>query len=361
MVKEADPGWTYGTLVEGTKNSVRCNFCNFVSKGGITRHKHHLAWDSADVSRCPKVPLEVKNLFKELFEKKKQTKEAMNEIPHFDDVVDLDDDDEEEISIQSKGKISISSMGSTSSNKKTKGPLDSVFKPSVTSGKKGGNLVGSVEYNQAQKKLRLDAIQKFCRWMYDAGLPFNSVMYDSLGPAFEAIARHSCENEVEKSTYGCSLMADGWRDRKGRALINFLVNTPRGSMFMESVDASSYSHTDTMDLNLTFATKRICYYIRLTRMVTNFTVIIVQQFNPSRLSHIKFLLIENMLQTLVICKDYTLCAIKIMPPYLQSKHNCTKFQVVSRQEHHRVSASKSETPLLALVPTHKVYSSELKK
>ncbi|KAL8211530.1 hypothetical protein R6Q57_005967 [Mikania cordata] len=104
MVKEADPGWTCETLVEGTKNSVRCNFCNFVSKGGITRHK-----DSADVSRCPKVPLDVKNLFKQSFEKKKQTKEAMNEIPHFDDVVDLDDD-EEEISIQSKGKRLISSM-----------------------------------------------------------------------------------------------------------------------------------------------------------------------------------------------------------------------------------------------------------
>ena len=51
------------------------------------------------------------------------------------------------------------------------------------------------------------------------------------------------ENEVEKKMYGCSLMEDGWRDRKGRALINFLVNTPRGSVFIESVDASSYSHT----------------------------------------------------------------------------------------------------------------------
>lgn len=43
--------------------------------------------------------------------------------------------------------------------------------------------------------------------------------------------------------HGCYLMADRWRDRKGRALINFLVNTPLGSMFIESVDALSYSHT----------------------------------------------------------------------------------------------------------------------
>ena len=94
--------------------------------------------------------------------------------------------------------------------------------------------------------------------------------YDSLGPALDAVALHGVgmkpptyheargpmlklekehtkaimiENEMEKKTYGCSLMADGWRDRRGRSLINFLVNTPRGSMFIESVDASAYSHT----------------------------------------------------------------------------------------------------------------------
>ena len=36
-------------------------------------------------------------------------------------------------------------------------------------------------------------------------------------------------------------MADGWTDGKGRTLINFLVNCPKGSMFIESIDASSYS------------------------------------------------------------------------------------------------------------------------
>ncbi|XP_028084270.1 uncharacterized protein LOC114285424 [Camellia sinensis] len=36
-------------------------------------------------------------------------------------------------------------------------------------------------------------------------------------------------------------MADGWKDKRNRALINFLVNCPRGSMFIESVDASSLS------------------------------------------------------------------------------------------------------------------------
>ncbi|KAI3816531.1 hypothetical protein L1987_16232 [Smallanthus sonchifolius] len=97
----------------------------------------------------------------------------MNNIPHFDDVVDLaEDDEEDEVEInhseaKSQGKKPMSSIVSTTYafNKKAKGTLYSVFKPSVVSGKKGGNLVGSKEYNDVQKKLRLDAVQKFCLWM----------------------------------------------------------------------------------------------------------------------------------------------------------------------------------------------------
>ncbi|KAJ0902228.1 putative ribonuclease H-like superfamily [Helianthus annuus] len=38
-------------------------------------------------------------------------------------------------------------------------------------------------------------------------------------------------------------MSDGWTDRKQRTLINFLVNGSKGTVFMESVDASSYMKT----------------------------------------------------------------------------------------------------------------------
>ena len=35
-------------------------------------------------------------------------------------------------------------------------------------------------------------------------------------------------------------MADGWKDRRERTLINFLVNNLKGTVFIESIDASSY-------------------------------------------------------------------------------------------------------------------------
>ncbi|XP_028125745.1 uncharacterized protein LOC114322598 [Camellia sinensis] len=119
-----------------------------------------------------------------------------------------------------------------------------------------------------KKEMRARAVQRFAKWMYDAGIPFNAVNYESFGPMIEAIGQYgpgmklSTYHEVRvtqlkkkvKHTedliknhkedcgkYGCSIMADGWTDKRGRTLINFLVNYPRGTMFVESVDASSYS------------------------------------------------------------------------------------------------------------------------
>jgi hypothetical protein len=38
-------------------------------------------------------------------------------------------------------------------------------------------------------------------------------------------------------------MSDGWTDRKGRSIINFLVNSPSGTMFVKSIDASDIVKT----------------------------------------------------------------------------------------------------------------------
>ena len=38
--------------------------------------------------------------------------------------------------------------------------------------------------------------------------------------------------------YRCTMMLDGWTDRKSRSLINFLVNSPGRVFFYKSIDAS---------------------------------------------------------------------------------------------------------------------------
>jgi hypothetical protein len=47
------------------------------------------------------------------------------------------------------------------------------------------------------------------------------------------------KHEEAWKEYGCTLMSDGWTDTSHRHLINFLANSPAGTFFLGSVDASS--------------------------------------------------------------------------------------------------------------------------
>jgi hypothetical protein len=40
---------------------------------------------------------------------------------------------------------------------------------------------------------------------------------------------------------GCTIMTDGWTDKKRRTILNFLVNSPMGTVFLKSIDASNIS------------------------------------------------------------------------------------------------------------------------
>ena len=48
-------------------------------------------------------------------------------------------------------------------------------------------------------------------------------------------------HEEEFAKNGCSIMCDGWTNKCGRTLINFLVNNAKGTMSVESVDVLSYA------------------------------------------------------------------------------------------------------------------------
>ena len=45
--------------------------------------------------------------------------------------------------------------------------------------------------------------------------------------------------------YECTVMPDGWTDRKSKSLINFLVNSPEGTFFYKSIDVSESIKTET--------------------------------------------------------------------------------------------------------------------
>ncbi|KAH1203069.1 hypothetical protein GmHk_17G049393 [Glycine max] len=63
---KVDPGWKYcHSLVEGDTNTIVCNFCGKITKGGTTRAKQHLIGKSGNIAACKKTP---PNVIKELKE-----------------------------------------------------------------------------------------------------------------------------------------------------------------------------------------------------------------------------------------------------------------------------------------------------
>ena len=106
-------------------------------------------------------------------------------------------------------------------------------------------------------------------FFYECGVPFHAAAARQFEVALEATAQYGSgyeppsqhklrepllweyvgltskmrvDHERAWKHYGCTLMSDGWTDMKGRHLINFLVNSPEGTYFLESVDASGEVH-----------------------------------------------------------------------------------------------------------------------
>uniref|UniRef100_J3ME57 DUF659 domain-containing protein n=1 Tax=Oryza brachyantha TaxID=4533 RepID=J3ME57_ORYBR len=84
------------------------------------------------------------------------------------------------------------------------------------------------------------------------------IMLESIGqygpgyrsPSYHAMRNPLLERGVDRTTlrkkheeawkeYGCTIMSNGWTDTSHRHLINFLANSPTGTFFLCSVDASS--------------------------------------------------------------------------------------------------------------------------
>ncbi|CAI8590779.1 unnamed protein product [Vicia faba] len=51
------------------------------------------------------------------------------------------------------------------------------------------------------------------------------------------------EHKKDWKKFGCTIMTDGRNDDQRRTIINFLVNSPKGTFFLKSIDASSISKT----------------------------------------------------------------------------------------------------------------------
>ncbi|XP_021855425.1 uncharacterized protein [Spinacia oleracea] len=264
-----DPARKYGRPDPNNRNNFTCNFCGKVTKGGAYRLKQHLVGGFRNVTKCYSCPEHVKEEVKFFMIKKQQAKVGGQMLPRVtqSDVDGCNDDEEDCETLNSKGG---SSVKATSKRPRLKGPMDMYFTPipeDAISGRKNGNegrQRGS--FSICNEESRDKACREIARWFYDAGIPFDAVNYESFGVMIESIALYGPvlkppsmyelevpllkqevdeilkqmeEHKKEWAQRGCSIVIDGWHDPVAeRDFVNFLVNSPKGSMFIRSIDVS---------------------------------------------------------------------------------------------------------------------------
>ncbi|XP_019465412.1 PREDICTED: uncharacterized protein LOC109363616 [Lupinus angustifolius] len=212
-------GWKHGISIDGNTRNIKCIYCQKIITGGVYRLKHHLAGTQKYVGACIAVPDVVKkemwNIVASLQDK--QNKKSKN-----------GDDGEDGISTQAT--------------------INGIYK----------------------KELQEDTCEEIAAFFYENAIPLNASRSEKFGSMFEKVARHglgfkppsyhelrvkylkkkveSTKTIIEKhraywKDMGCTIMSDGWTDKRRRTILSFLVNGPRGIVFLKSINASHIKKT----------------------------------------------------------------------------------------------------------------------
>jgi len=121
-------------------------------------------------------------------------------------------------------------------------------------------------YTEKDKEAKQVVDDHVADFFYENAIPLNvinsrswEIMLESIGqygpgyhsptyreirePLLERVVNRTLElrkkHEEAWKEYGCTLMSDGWTDTSHRHLIRFLANSPAGTFFVGSVDATS--------------------------------------------------------------------------------------------------------------------------
>ncbi|XP_026459199.1 uncharacterized protein LOC113359841 [Papaver somniferum] len=246
--------------------------------GGITRLKQHITQVKGNVSSCMKATVETINEIRQNDSIKKLKKDhrdnvdAMYRRTQSDEKSDADTDDEDhevqevekDFNVGSSSQVVVQSQSKRKfkSQSSSRGPMDLLMQTDHQKTQQA-----TLDRNcSAKEKLKKDAWKSISAWIIENLISFNIVRCPSfqqmiyaigeygkamLAPSYHQIRTNLFKDQLAETKkfvdtfrihwkrYGCSIMSDGWTDGKKRHLINFLVNCPKGSVFLKSVDASN--------------------------------------------------------------------------------------------------------------------------
>ncbi|XP_052726181.1 uncharacterized protein LOC108332656 [Vigna angularis] len=96
--------------------------------------------------------------------------------------------------------------------------------------------------------IRNSAFAKLCEMIGKYGVGYKPPSYHDIREKLlkQAVNKTDAileDYKEEWKTTGCTIMSDGWTDKKGRSICNFLVNSPKEMVFLYSLDTSNISKT----------------------------------------------------------------------------------------------------------------------
>ncbi|GKB60082.1 3-hydroxyisobutyryl-CoA hydrolase 1-like protein [Tanacetum coccineum] len=211
--RSRDSGWKYATK-GSIPGSTICRYSKEITHVGIYKAKQHLAGGYRNSKGCQLCPTHVREEMREYFWVLKQNKQNAKVLPDFDDVEEYAYDEDGEVGNGSQqGRRKFQAQPSKK-QKGVKGPMD---------------IFG----------IAIEAVTQH-------GTSFKPPSYHKVRVPYLAKAIKSTDEMVKQvhheqwAKYGCSLMSNGWQDLVAhKYIIKSLVNSPRGSVFVRSIDASN--------------------------------------------------------------------------------------------------------------------------
>ncbi|CAN1302134.1 hypothetical protein LINPERPRIM_LOCUS25309 [Linum perenne] len=251
---KTDPAWGYAKQ-NGTK--ITCLLCTHTFAGeGISRFKNHLAGVPGNVRACPKAPPDARAaMLTNLAETSKKKKTLAAQKRSFSEMTRGDSSSEPNYP-----------EDTPESNEDT----TPIRTPNPCPRPGGSSLQPNIKSSLRGKDAALRTDRAIARFWYEHCLPFNVVaspsfpvlinMIASMGAGYTGPSHHAirttllddiyaeCKLTVDSmrihwKNFGCTIMADGWTDKRQRSLINFLIYSPKGISFVKSVDASGFAKT----------------------------------------------------------------------------------------------------------------------
>ncbi|KAI3990270.1 hypothetical protein MKX01_037609 [Papaver californicum] len=217
----------HGTVLDTKKSRVRCNYCA-KEINNYTRFRQHLGGIRGHVTPCVEVPEVIKVQMKKYSLRALSWKREHSVVMEYSGSDQVDEKVQVWHNPEIINKVKNKEEAEDDSPRQTQRCVGRFF------------FANGIDFSAANSS----TFEKMIHALVGVGSTTYKVPScdDLKGWILEgelkAMREHVQEVVCSWGSTGCSILLDGWTDEKGRNMINFVVDSPQGPIFMKSADFS---------------------------------------------------------------------------------------------------------------------------